>query len=441
MNMTKEDILNNVPHLSAEELHGFIKQGIVTKLELMATRQLTPDKRREIDDLQRAEIARDDATWQTAQAGNFIPAYRQYPSGKHTAEANSAINALQMRIDEAQAILNQLENDPNAFTPGMIMEYINDGQLSWGNLQSRFDSAIVRRLQNYNPVTLALGQTPNTIENGYTEVYFWGIPGSGKTCALSAILSTAYEQGVLQKQQGHGFGYMTDLINIFNSSIGILPDPTPVFDKTQYLPFDLKRDSNEKGSRKIALIELSGEIFECFDNYIANTPFRTPDHRETFDILNMYLTGSNRKIHFFFIDYSNDGSLNVKSRAQRDYLDAASLYFQSKKIFKNSTDAIYIITTKSDLMPCQPHDRKSMARQYLETNFAGFVNGLKNVCRQYSINGGKLFFEPFSLGDVYFQKICKIDKESSNRIKDILIERVYPKKNGLWQEIIQTFNE
>lgn len=34
---------------------------------------------------------------------------------------------------------------------------------------------------------------PDSIPDEFTEVYFWGIPASGKTCALGGILSAAKE--------------------------------------------------------------------------------------------------------------------------------------------------------------------------------------------------------------------------------------------------------
>ena len=76
-----------------------------------------------------------------------------------------------------------------------------------------------------------------------TEIYFWGIPSSGKSCALGAILSVAASGKVAHSMdadtESQGYGYMTKLINLFqNGEIGTLMEGTSV-DSFYEMGFDL----------------------------------------------------------------------------------------------------------------------------------------------------------------------------------------------------------
>jgi hypothetical protein len=448
--MDRETILANIPHLSADQLYDYIKQGIVTLEELMATDtgDLTADKRKQIqqlkaEDNRRAAVeearikAQDDDAYRRAESENTEESFQlyldTYPAGLHVNEATAAKNVLKRQRDIAQnrrqGILNDLQENHNYYTPGEIGQFKNDGILTNDDLRNcNIPDYAINKLSEFRAPQLQLGITPQSIPEGYTEVYFWGIQSSGKTCALSGVLNTAYTNGYLQMAPGEGYYYMTCLKNIFNEDIGFLPTASPV-DMTQYLPFTLKK-SNEKYSRSVSLIELSGEIFKCFFYSTAGLPI-PDDCIETYRTINNYLKGNNRKIHFFFIDYSKHDNIIDGMITQQDYLNAAALYFKQNKIFNKTTDAIFIVTTKSDMMPYNV-SRIEFAKKYLHNTFTTFVNTLRDICRTNSINGGILTVEPFSLGEVSFKYICKINRDSSQRIIDILMDRIQPQKKNLF---------
>jgi hypothetical protein len=341
---------------------------------------------------------------------------------------------------ERNRILDAIKKNPNAYPPGIIRPYLNDGSLSSSSLLDiGIPDAIIDRLyKNDIPPTWELGQTPKSIPDGYTEVYFWGIRGSGKTTALSAVLSTANKMGYLEIAQGPGYDYMLKLQNLFNNSIATLPAGTNT-DVTQYLPFTLKKPK-EKYYRSVSLIELSGEIFQCFLYKNANKNLPTEQHEETFNSLLRFLKGNNRKLHFFFIDYDRSNSVDQDGYTQANYLNAAATFFNNPQynIFSKSTDAIYIVITKSDLMPGDNKYRQQQLSQYLnKDNFTAFVNSLKAKCINHSINNGRLLGTPFSLGKVYFTEICEFDDLTSQNIIDILMRRIPQSKTS----ILDIFNK
>jgi hypothetical protein len=231
---------------------------------------------------------------------------------------------------------------------------------------------------------------------------------------------------------------MLQLKNNFNSKISTLPPPTNR-DVTQYLPFTLKT-AEEKHYRSISLIELSGEIFQCFLYKNANKALTVQDE-DTFNTLLQFLQGPNPKIHFFFIDYAKENKVAEKGYTQADFLESAAIFFNnpSYNFFGKNTDAIYVVVTKSDLMPTG--DNKTRVQQiseYLnENNYNNFINSLRAKCKKHSINNGRVLGTPFSLGTVYFNEICDFDDEASRNVIDILMRRIAPQKNS----ILDVFNK
>lgn len=463
--MDKQYILNHIEDLSAEQLANFIQQGIVTLDELRKTELLDHTKRVAIskvlkaDELeqQRTQADRDkadDDAWETVRYGNEITLLdwiNNNPNNRHIQKAKDRVNFLLEEREkiksQKQGILDSIRRNPNKYSANEIREFLFKGNISEQELRDycNVPQSAINNLDNIKAPTLNLGATPDSIPEGYTEVYFWGYKGSGKTCALGAILQMAEKMGYLNIAAGSGNRYATQLKNIFSddgSANDFLPAPSPV-ETTQYLPFTLKKP-NESKTRSISLIELSGEVFLCFAHKIANQPFPTQSHENTFNSLNNFLKSDNRKVHFFFIDFDRENKPDVDGMKQSDYLAAASNYFKNNKVFGKTTDAIYVVLTKSDLMlddsgnPISKDKRIDYAKKHLSGhNYLAFVNTLKDICKKYSINGGKLTVEPFSLGKVYFRDICDFDGTAAANLVEILIERIA----GSRSSILDVFNK
>jgi len=442
--MDKQKVLANVTNLTAEQLFDEINKDTVTLEELKSTDNLDITKRKKIEDLQKQADLKEKEAWERARYGNemILSDYiSNFPTGKHVQEAKDKIQYLEQERRRTQAakqeILDNLKRNSNSLTPYQINNHLNNNTISEADLiECGFPKYIIEVIKgNINPPYLELGVTPNSIPEGYTEVYFWGIPGSGKTCALAAILSTAEKMGYLEIAIGPGFDYMTRLKNIFVDDNAILPPPTNV-EETQYLPFTLKK-TNEKFARSVSLVELSGEIFQCFLKKNANKQL-FDQHERTFNTLMNFLKGKNRKIHFFFIDFDKENRKDDDGYIQSDYLNSAATFFKNHDIFSKTTDAIYLVLTKSDLMPCKKEERTAFAKEHLQKhNFTAFINALKARCKQHSINAGKLTVEPFSLGRVYAKQICNFDNSAAIKFIDILIDRIEPSKKS----ILDVFNK
>lgn len=436
MNMDKEEILNNVLNLTSEELSGFISNGIVTLSELMSTDRLDSVKRNKIKQLQQENKRAEQDAWSKAEFGtedDLLDYVRNFPNGEHKDEAKNLIRIQREKQAEKEKrkkyILSQIKEDPNSLSAVNISDFLEEKVITENDLlENGIPKQVIDQLDT-EPIDFKMGETPLSIPEGYTEVYFWGIPGSGKTTALSAILSKAEREGNLEIATGPGYNYMFQLKNVFSDDYSVFPYRTSV-EETQYLPFSIREGKN---SKSISLIELSGEIFECFYNENAGKPQKTEKHKRTFDTLLNYLNSKNRKLHFFFIDYQKGNKKDTNTGlTQSDYLNAAKTYFENNKLFEKTADAIYVVLTKSDLMGLPRDEWVQGAKDHLEeNNFKAFTNTLKNICRKNSINGKKLFIEPFSIGEVYFNNSCAFDDTSASRILEILKNRIPAKRNSI----------
>jgi hypothetical protein len=446
--MERTRILANITSLNAEQLFEEIKEGNVTLKELTETGlfAVTDARYKQILKWQKEYDSKEDEAWENARykkQSHLSDYITNYPTGKYVQEAKDRINTLEKELRQKQAakdgILNNIKKNPNKYSPDQIEEYLqNDTITEYDLLECGIPQNIIETISNITPPRLRLGDTPTAIPDGFTEVYFWGIPGSGKTCALAALLSTAHKEGYLNIAIGPGYDYMTRLQNIFIDDTAFLPPPSPV-ETTQYLPFTLKK-VKESHFRSVSLIELSGEIFQCFFYKNAGLELPSHSHVETFDSLTGFLNGSNRKIHFFFIDYDRENKKDSNGYTQSNYLEAAATYFckPENKVFGKSTDAIYVVLTKSDLMNCSNEELIKKTKEHVSNaNFLSFINTLKDNCKKHDINAGRLTVEPFSLGKVYFQQICDFDNSTAKKILDILFDRIKPSKKS----ILDVFNK
>lgn len=266
-----------------------------------------------------------------------------------------------------------------------------------------------------------------SIAPGATEVYFWGIPQSGKTCALGAVMSVANNGGdTMHQHRCQGGDYMSRLAQVFrrDGTYTFLPAGTSV-SQTFEMRFSLIRDKKE---HPLALIDMSGELFTCFYKIYTNKVLNEKEQR-AFDTLHRILverTSENRKIHFFVVEYGSEDEM-IDGLRQDVYLQRAAEYLNSEGVFKELTDAIYIIITKADKAGVFNtfEDEQNHFQNYMSNEYSGFYWALQRMCEENSINGGNLEFVPFSIGKVVFQKLCRFNAESAKEILDYIVERSF----------------
>lgn len=340
-------------------------------------------------------------------------------------------------------LLELIRYDHNLLSSAACNDIISRGILNRNDLSKcGIDNGFINKMltnarsQNFEPA-----RPLQTIAEPCTEVYFWGIPFSGKTCALGAILSAAKNglaaRSMIPDNSCQGFGYMNRLSTIFSPGrICRLPGGTPVT-STYEMRFDL--EDQEHKIHHVACIDLAGELFTCMFMKDAGEQMRE-DQKQALETLHNILLenrSNNRKIHFFVIEYGAEKRI-YNGLPQAEYLNSAAAHLNSIGLFDSNTDAIYVLISKVDNASYEGSLEEHLLK-YMTKNYLGFYNNLLLICKEHGINKGRVKIVPFSIGNVCFKDYCQFDATSATKMVDLLVRYSCFEKQGFWQKILSKF--
>lgn len=340
-------------------------------------------------------------------------------------------------------LLELIRQDHNLLSSAACNDIISRGILNRNDLSKcGIDNGFINKMltnarsQNFEPA-----RPLQTIAEPCTEVYFWGIPLSGKTCALGAILSAAKNglaaRSMIPDNSCQGFGYMNRLSTIFSPGrICRLPGGTPVT-STYEMRFDL--EDQEHKIHHVACIDLAGELFTCMFMKDAGEQMRD-DQKQALETLHNILLenrSNNRKIHFFVIEYGAEKRI-YNGLPQAEYLNSAAAHLNSIGLFDSNTDAIYVLISKVDNASYEGSLEEHLLK-YMTKNYLGFYNNLLLICKEHGINKGRVKIVPFSIGNVCFKDYCQFDATSATKMVDLLVRYSCFEKQGFWQKILSKF--
>ena len=342
---------------------------------------------------------------------------------------NNIIDAIEDYIKGNKITKNdflvKLSDDHNLLSSGVVKRLINQGIILTSDLLNLgIEKAFIQRMfKGDSAITFRTPEKLDRIHKQSTEIYFWGIPSSGKSCALGAILSVAASGRIAKSMDpdtsSQGYGYMTKLIDLFqNGEIGTLLEGTPV-DSFYEMGFDLVDKENR--IHPITCIDMAGELMRCMYKENAGDPMSDSDI-EMLDTMTKVLIdnrSTNRKMHVFVIEYGAEDR-KYEGLPQKVYLEGAVSYIKDTGIFKKDTDAIYIMITKADKAK---NNSPSFFNQYINDKYLGFFNGLEQICKDNEINNGHVEKLAFSLGDVCFQNFCKFDARPAENVVNLILQR------------------
>ena len=256
-----------------------------------------------------------------------------------------------------------------------------------------------------------------------TEVYFWGLPSSGKEMIIAAVLSEANEHYHMEKDiKCQGYDYMTRRSNLFKDGcVTALPFKMP-FGSTE-MGFNLCFNENKI---PITFIEFSPWLIFQIRKKEALVPINNNDSSilQEFNDVMIDNRTQNRKLHFFVIEYGAEDR-QYEGLPQQDYLQAAVQYIQRTGIFKKDTDGLYLLISKVDKAKAHGKELREKLKDYIRENYQGFYNGLMKISRDNEINGGGVEIIPFTLGETWFQDLVKYDNTASSRLLDLIVEHCH----------------
>lgn len=373
---------------------------------------------------------------------NEIPTFKNKEyDGKIVEDVNETI--FQVIVDfinkqqvTKEQLLNIIDDDQNALSSGVIKKLIAQNVFAIDDIYKlNVDDEFVDFLfDQKKPQEFKKPDPIDRINKQSTEVYFWGIPSSGKSCALGAILSVANSGAVANSMipdpDCQGYGYMNRLSSLFRSknSIGILPAGTPTC-STYEMAFDLQ--DYEGLVHPITCIDLAGELVRCMFKNDAQEDMRE-EEVVALDTVTKILHDkrtSNRKIHFFVLEYGAENR-EYEGLTQTEYLRSALAFIKRYHVFESDTDAIYLLVTKVDKTKLVGKELGAELARYIEDYYKGFYGALKTICSDYEINNGNVEIVPFSLGTVCFQDYCKFDPAAAKNVVIKILKRAKGFKTG-----------
>ena len=439
------------------------------------------DARRKIQSLQEVETVQkrddDDESVYSSVDKNSIQALDEFirnnPSNRFRIEARRRKNELSRKnrlsgVERVQRVI--LQSDPYDI-PGKIENLIVsqeateedvieifrnnhnilpvdivkmlDGVIDFRSLtEAGIDDLFIDQLEDFDSVPpseldkIDLDKVPplRSIPDGFTEIYFWGVPASGKTCAVGSIMSTMTNgrgvKSVMPFTDSQGSLYMMPLASSFREDkVCILPPRTKV-EETFEMRYQITDDDNKEHG--LAFIDLSGELFECMHLSRAHGKENlSPKQQRALNVLEDILVNNrskNPKIHFFVIEYGSENN-RYKGLSQNELLLSCLNYLDDKSILKDNTIGSYLIITKADKAG------DANIGEYIDEHYNGFYTGLTQRMTKWGINTRKGKSQvkrfPFSIGDVCFQKWCIYDPEWTQWIIEEIKNRSYGIETGL----------
>ena len=420
-----------------------------------------------------------------------------FPKGKYIGEANARLNAIvewnRVRdSDDIIVVYNYIHNHPRS-------PYKNEADLLFMKLKQREIDFMrhepnryeVSRLQDLvklgiftdrdliskGVMTENVWNTLNSIDvkkdlpdiyeamqnseaecpEGYTDVYFFGIPSTGKTCVLMGLSCTSS----LQVNLASSGGPYAEALRQYTDYGMTIPRTPGDFVTTLKATISEKKNGMDI-KHNVNLVEMSGEEF-AFG--ITNNEAREFSFEEMGTGVTELLRNDNRKVFFLIIDPTTN---IVRFNREYDEYDEQTgekihklkyavvnqkiLMQKIVNIFQDpansdimkKVDSIHIIVTKADTLG-EPLQRDDKALEVFNKNYGmNIVPPLIEVCRDYNINRNsnyrpKLF--TFSLGTFYVGGLYEYEEtDSDNLVKAIMNATGGERQKTFWDKVRDVLN-
>ncbi len=357
---------------------------------------------------------------------------------KEMERANDPMAFLVKRMEEGlsrKQLLDMMARDHNLMHAAMVKECIEKGVFTVEELVNqcgidpRFISMMGTTPEDVLPKAGVIRQLPEAT----TEIFLWGIPSSGKTCALGVILAAAREnvvaKGMEVVRQCQGYEYMEILKKVFpmDDAFVMLPGRTPV--ATNYA-MRLAFDDWDNKSHPITLIDMAGELFcAILWQQSGREQLVTEHHRkalEEFEKILVKEKTEHQKFHFFIIEYGAENK-KYKGFDQDSYLENGLAFLEDNHVLRDATQGVYVIVTKTDkarLHMGKDGDLEKYLGQYLRTYYPNFLRVLDKYCKKYELCGGHAPDPiPFDIGEVCFENYCHLSTQRARDVVKVMLAR------------------
>lgn len=413
----------------------------------------------------------EDEIWNTALERNQKSYYEvylnKYPKGRFAMDAEARIHEINQVQDQLKEdLFYDMRLNPWKYTPYKMQLLLQgshqqgatpaDAGNSYGDVADRFianrmtvdyrelvDAGIVPPQITERDLITPESQLPQF--NSYdaypedrTDIYFLGVPRSGKSSVLAGLFhamnahgSWYYEPNLDANGQDPSMAYYNGLLRC----VGNKKPPVPTARETiNYININVPNVNGSRHMAELNFVEISGESFNSLaDLYNA---------REEWERLgaSKVLANQSRKVLFFLLDYNtilgNQDGISLQDQ-QQALSNALTIFSHdgtgrdhSKGCTLSKVESVVIIMTKADLMGTDDrHERVDIARRYLQENFQSFMKNLERLCGEFGINkadGYRPMIMTFSLGNFYVGNTLIFNPQDSLALAQV-IESLVPK--------------
>jgi hypothetical protein len=408
-------------------LNEFIQKYAMTQTDL--ARDYMTKANKLMERIRDAESARKD--WIDARNQNSILSYvrfiSRHPYSEYREEADMLIKNMKGNL------LTDMKRYPFQYPRDLMYELISTNALTMEDLVDNSHTLTDRAYSHIKRFptlkdeqrALPVASNPNPVsEPGNTDVYFFGVPGSGKTCVLAGLMALSGQLGFRFDPMGPGGGgmYASEIQNYARSSM--LPP------KTQDLfiqVIDAQINDENGNVHKLSMIEMAGERtaqFAAIDN-----PTSLSDLGPGAEAL---LSNDNNKVFFFVIDPTNDKDVTVGDKnywvKQSNVLNCVSSLISKNKDLMKKVVAIHIILTKSDTLG-EYVDQNTIQQVLCDQGYQAVLADLKDILGIYDINkqtGFKLGLYPFCIGRFMAGDVYTFDETDSLKILRVIQHNSIP---------------
>jgi len=296
-----------------------------------------------------------------------------------------------MKINE---YIEPLLTDENALSLDDLKQMLYDGKFTREELDYVLSEELVKCVDNFLSGELVAevlpeGNSELSGEKGRTEVYFWGMKGSGKTSVIGSIL--AAQPHVVEKvNTGSSLDRARSLIRAYHSApeasvpTSVLPKSAPnAGDLPSVVNIDIK-DSHSH-LHPLSLIEM---------------------HSASVDQPVLHQT-KNDKIHILCYDCRKAGVaqdnffINILSELKRNGLLMQSV-------------GVYCLVTKVDSLVNVPKEyRSEVAQTMITADHLDLWMAVKNACYEMQIYDATPI--PYYIGSVRLQSIATVNLECARK--------------------------
>lgn len=467
-----------------DELADMVEEGVVTKDGIYSCGLAAPKRPLlEAELLRRKQvIIDDDEMWAEARRRNTIPAYNaylgcydKYPPqyrGKHVADAKMSIQELLERIRGIRNRLFDLMRNKPAVFKNSSMEYLFNGVpnyneemevalrrggedeavisfLKYGltiSYQDLLDNEVIPSsisedsliASDYTLIQTNMEQLHYFPTERRTDVYFIGVPRSGKSSVMAALCSAMHKTGCAEYQPHFNKDNKDNVRDYYKSLIrSTKKGKYPVSTERDSLCFIKLLLKSKKRESPLTFVELGGEAFRA----AVNSGMKGKAAWEGLSA-GTCLDSKNPKLMFFIIDYST--IFDQDKRLEQDEILNTMLTVLTtdgpsgdgtKGCTMSKVRTVAIIVTKSDMMEAYDYDEQvDEAEEFINEHFAAFKKTLAGICKKYGINrqvNYHLYVTPFSTGRMYVGNTYEFDPADADALVDFISDGIEGNDTGV----------